>query len=113
MGRSRGELTTKIHALINENGLPLRYLLTPGQVALADKAYDADWIRNLIWELGPTAVIPSKPNRKMPKYFDKALYKNRNQIERFFGASNDQSAGSPPDTTKPHAIIWHSSTSPR
>ena len=103
MGRSRGGLTTKIHALTNENGLPLRYLLTPGQandappakillnslqpgqVVLADKAYDADWIRAMIWEQGATAVIPSKSNRKVPKEFDKALYKNRNQIERFFG----------------------------
>lgn len=103
MGRSRGGLTTKIHALTNENGLPLRYLLTPGQahdappakillnslqpgqVVLADKAYDADWIRNLIWEQGAEAVIPSKSNRKLPKTFDKTLYKNRNLIERFFG----------------------------
>jgi transposase len=103
MGRSRGGLTTKIHALVNENGLPLRYLLTPGQahdappakillnslqpgqVVLADKAYDADWIRELIWEQGAEAVIPSKSNRKLPKTFDKALYKNRNLIERFFG----------------------------
>lgn len=103
MGRSRGGLTTKIHALVNENGLPLRYLLTPGQandapparillnslqpgqVVLADKAYDADWIRNMIWEQGAKAVIPSKSNRKVPKEFDKVLYKNRNQIERFFG----------------------------
>ena len=103
MGRSRGGLTTKIHALTNENGLPLRYLLTPGQahdapparillnslqpgqVVLADKAYDADWSREMIWEQGAEAVIPAKSNRKMPKSFNKALYKNRNQIERFFG----------------------------
>ncbi|MCF6317271.1 MAG: transposase [Marinosulfonomonas sp.] len=85
MGRSRGGLTTKIHALVNEDGLPLRYLLTPGQVVLADKAYDADWIREMIWEQGAKAVIPSKSNRKLPKEFDKALYKNRSKIERFFG----------------------------
>ena len=95
MGRSRGGLTTKIHALTNENGLPLRYLLTPGQahdapaakillnslqpgqVVLADKAYDADWIKEMIWEQGAEAVIPSKSNRKLPKTFDKALYKQK------------------------------------
>jgi transposase len=103
MGRSRGGLTTKIHALVNENGLPLRFLLTPGEAhdtpparilldavqptqhVLADKAYDADWIRAMIWERGAEAVIPSKSNRKMPKEFDKEIYKQRNQIERFFG----------------------------
>lgn len=103
MGRSRGGLTTKIHALVNENGLPLRFHLTPGQAhdapaakplltglqpgqqVLADKAYDADWIRKLIWEQGAEAVIPSKSNRKIPPSFNKKAYQNRNIIERFFG----------------------------
>ena len=74
MERSRGGLNTKLHALVNENGLPLPFHLTPGQVhdapaaryllsdlqpgqqVLADKAYDADWIRELIWEQGAQAV---------------------------------------------------------
>jgi len=103
MGRSRGGLTTKIHALVNEVGLPIRLHLTPGQdhdapvcrvlldqlqpgqSVLADKAYDADWIRNMIWEQGAIAVIPSKSNRKIPKEFDAELYKMRNLIERLFG----------------------------
>jgi len=63
MGRSRGGLTTKIHALVEGRGLPLRLVLTGGQVhdtqaaaellaalpqetvVVADKGYDADWIR--------------------------------------------------------------------
>ena len=78
MGRSRGGLTTKIHALTNQEGLPIRYELTPGQAhdappcerllaslqpgqyVLADKAYDADWIREMIWEQGAIDVIPPK-----------------------------------------------------
>jgi transposase len=31
MGRSRGGLTTKIHALTDARGLPLELILTPGQ----------------------------------------------------------------------------------
>ena len=31
MGRSRGGLTTKIHALVDANGLPILLKLTPGQ----------------------------------------------------------------------------------
>ena len=58
--------------------------LQPGQWVLADKAYDADWIRNMIWEQGAIDVIPSKSNRKIPKEFDKELYRLRNKIERFF-----------------------------
>ena len=32
MGRSRGGLTSKIHAVVDTNGLPVRLALTPGQV---------------------------------------------------------------------------------
>jgi len=52
---------------------------------LADKAYDADWIREMIWEQGAIDVIPSKSNRKLPKAFNAEIYKERNKIERFFG----------------------------
>ena len=52
---------------------------------LADKAYDADWIREMIWEQGAIDVIPSKSNRKLPKDFDTEIYQERNKIERFFG----------------------------
>lgn len=31
IGRSRGELPTKIHALMDANGLPITLKLTPGQ----------------------------------------------------------------------------------
>lgn len=52
---------------------------------LADKAYDADWIREMIWKQGAIDIIPSKSNRKSPKDFDTEIYKERNKIERFFG----------------------------
>ena len=51
---------------------------------LADKAYDADWIRKMVWEQGAIDVIRSKSNRKIPKDFDKELYRRRNKIEPFF-----------------------------
>ena len=104
MGRSRGGLTTKIHAVVNEHGLPLRFHLTPGQasdatpckillqglhpsqIVLADKAYDADWIRDLIYEQGATARTPPKSNRTKRSYtYDQELYKQRNLVERFCG----------------------------
>src|SRR5438876_12337416 len=31
MGRSRGDLTSKIHAVVDTNGLPVRLALTPGE----------------------------------------------------------------------------------
>ncbi len=50
-----------------------------------DKAYDADWIRDMIREQGALDVIPPKANRKLPAGFDAELYKERDKIERFFG----------------------------
>jgi hypothetical protein len=37
----------------------LIYKLQPSQLLLADKTYDADWIKNMIWEQGTIDVIPS------------------------------------------------------
>ena len=63
MGRSRGGLTSKIHAVVDTTGLPVRLALRAGEahdnrlalsflsslrsgsMLLADRGYDADWIR--------------------------------------------------------------------
>jgi len=102
MGRSRGGLTTKVHALTDARGLPIKLALTPGQahdangaavlltdlpdgsVLLGDKAYDADWIRERIEAQGAAPNIPDKANRKQRHCFSKALYKERNHVERSF-----------------------------
>jgi transposase len=70
MGCSRGGLTTKIHAVVDALGRPIRLMLTAGQVhdshgarellveldsgtvVVGDKAYDADWIRDQIKDQG-------------------------------------------------------------
>lgn len=51
---------------------------------LADKAYDADRIRELIQDQGATPNIPPKSNRLWKPCFSKRLYRERNLIERFF-----------------------------
>ena len=74
MGRSRGGLTTKIHAVVDPQGLPIRLGLTPGQaldnkavpdllkslpenpMVLGDRAYDTDWIRQMIRSQGAWAT---------------------------------------------------------
>ena len=58
-GRSRGGLSTEIHAA-------------------ADRLHDA------ILEAGATPVIPPKRNRRHQHGYDKDIYKERNRIERFF-----------------------------
>jgi transposase len=102
MGRSRGGLTTKIHAVVDTNGLPVQLGLTPGEahdnrlcsvllnelspqtMLLADRGYDADWIRALASEQGAWANIPPKRNRKEAICFSPYLYRARNLVERFF-----------------------------
>jgi len=102
IGRSRGGLTSKIHAVVDANGLPVRLGLTPGEahdnrlcltlltglqprtMLLADRGYDADWIRALASEQGAWANIPPKRNRKDPICFSPYLYRDRNLVERFF-----------------------------
>ena len=51
---------------------------------LADRGYDADWIRAFVTERGAWANIPPKRNRKDPICFSPYLYRDRNLIERFF-----------------------------
>ena len=102
MGRSRGGLTTKVHALVDARGLPVRMVLTAGQVhdsqaaaellagleadsvVLADKGYDADWIRAMIEARDAAPNIPAKRNRTQRFCFSRSLYRERNRIERFF-----------------------------
>ena len=102
MGRSRGGLTTKIHALVDAEGRPIDIVLTPGQthdsqpapdllegmkqgaILLADKAYDNDAIREQLKKINAWANIPAKKNRKKTFPFSKWLYRYRNLVERFF-----------------------------
>ena len=54
------------------------------EAVIADKGYDADHLREAVLERGADPVIPSKSNRRAPLPYDKALYKERNLVERFF-----------------------------
>ena len=102
MGRSRGGLTSKIHALVDANGLPVRLAPTPGEahdnrlagkllsrlraalMLLADRGHDADWIGEFVAAKGAWANIPPKGNRKNSICFSPYLYRARNRVERFF-----------------------------
>ena len=102
MGRSRGGLTTKVHALVDANGLPITLKLTEGQahdgrsaadmldtvgegdVLLADRAYDSDGLRRMLAERGAWANVRPMPNRTNIPAFSRFLYRYRNLVERFF-----------------------------
>ena len=126
MGRSRGGLTTKIHALVDAEGRPIRIALTPGQahdgtatgallanlspgaILLADRAYDSNAIRQQAKDQDVWANIPPKRNRTGSFVFSAWLYRYRNLVERFFNKLKPFRgfAASPHDTTKTRITSW-------
>ena len=102
MGRSRGGLTTRIHALVDANGLPVVLKLSEGQAhdgssaagmlgnlgdgqfLLADRAYDSDALRQEMARSGAWANIKPMPGRINIPAFSSFLYRFRNLVERFF-----------------------------
>lgn len=95
-------MTTKILALTDALGNLVDFRLMPGQAhdlrcvpdlikdlnaehLLADRAFDADWLRLELAENDITPVIPPKSNRRFPASFDKETYKWRHLIENYFG----------------------------
>lgn len=102
MGRSRGGLTSKIHALVDAEGRPIELRLTGGQVhdaceaealieampegatLLGDKGYDSNAIREKAAAKNVWANIPNRSNRKQCFGFSPWLYRQRNLVEQFF-----------------------------
>ena len=102
MGRSRGGLTTKIHAVVDANGNPITLKLSEGQahdgrsavdlldtvqagqILLADRGYDSDGLRKKMADRGAWANIKPMPNRVNVPVFSPWLYRYRNLVERFF-----------------------------
>jgi transposase len=101
LGRSRGGFGTKIHAVVNGLGLPVKLTLTPGQAAdvteakslltdmqleevIGDKGYDSKQVVATVEAQGGKAVIPSRKNAVSPREIDWDRYKDRNLVERFW-----------------------------
>ena len=100
-------MNTKLHAVADAHGRPIRLFMTAGQVSdytgaaamsgslpkadwlLADKGYDADWLRNDLKDKGIRACIPGRKSRNTPVRYDKRRYKSRNRIEIMFGRLKD------------------------
>ncbi len=77
-------MNTKMHAICDAVGRPLRMFLTAGQVSdyrgaqalsdalpsadwlLADRGYDADWFRETLQDKKIRACIPGRKSRKVP-----------------------------------------------
>jgi len=84
IGRTKGGLNSKLHAICDNQGRPVRLLLTEGQQSdhkgaatllsdlpsatqmLGDKGYDSDAYREALIERGITPCIPPRAKRKNP-----------------------------------------------
>ena len=100
-------MNTKLHAVTDARGRPVRFLISAGQVSdytgaaamlgdlpqaewlLADQGYDADWLREALKVKGMKACIPGRKSRKTSVKYDKRRYKRRNRIEIMFGRLKD------------------------
>jgi transposase len=103
IGLSRGGKNTKIHAVVDALGNPVKLYLTPGNtndsavatevlscvtltgsVVLGDKAYGTSTIRSFIESSGASYCIPPKSNAIDPWECDYYHYKERHVVECFF-----------------------------
>ncbi|MEX0368789.1 MAG: IS5 family transposase [Ruegeria sp.] len=107
IGRTKGGMNSKLHAVTDAAGRPLRMFLTAGQRSdyigarallrdlpdakhmLADRGYDADWYREALESKGITPCIPSRKGRKVAIPHDEARYRKRHKIENSFARLKD------------------------
>ena len=100
IGRTKGGMNTKLHAVTDANGRPLSVFMTSGQISdyigaaalldelpkaqwlLADRGYDADWFRDALQEKRITSRIPGRKSRNEPIKYDKRRYRRRNYRRR-------------------------------
>ena len=106
IGRSHGDLTTKIYLLCNEASLPMDFLITGGEVhdvkpapelvarnkmmgLIADRAYGSSRLRELLAKLKREICMPAKSNAKIKVPHDQNIYKKRHRIENMFARIKD------------------------
>lgn len=96
-------MTTKVHAVTDGLGNPLRFVLSSGnrndiclakellepfdlrgKLIIADKGYDSDKLVRWIEERGGIVVIPSRVTAKHPRNTDWHTYKERHLVEKLF-----------------------------
>ena len=87
---------------MDEAGLPIRLSISPGQASdkaaapelidsltrsshvVADRGYDAMALVERIRARGAEAHIPTQRDRKAQRSVDRAIYRQRNLVERYF-----------------------------
>ncbi len=99
--RTKGGMNSKLHALTDSAGRPIRFFITAAQVSehigarallgslpgvewlLGDRGYDADWFREALEDDGIRACIAGRTRRKTPVTYDK--HRNRHLLAMRLG----------------------------
>lgn len=107
IGRTKGGLNSKLHAVVNGCGKPIVMALTAGQVSdhigakiiypalpnaetlIGDKGYDSDEFRAALKAKGIEPCIPPRSGRNAPATYSKTLYKQRHKVENTFAKLKD------------------------
>ncbi len=124
IGISRGGRTTKVHALGDIIGRPLRLVLRPGNTSdirgtdllvadaarikrmIADRGYAANTLCATLRAGNAIPIIPGRRNRKRPVQYDERRYTNCWRVEAMFCHLKElasppfRSAASPPNATR-------------
>jgi transposase len=76
---------------VNDGTMASALLARAGPIRrlIADRAYDANALRQLLRERGAEAVIPSTSSRNSPIPYDREAYRQRNRIERMWSRLKD------------------------
>ena len=100
-------MNTKLHAVTDAKGRPLKFFMTAGQISdytgaaallgslpaaewmIADWGYDADWFRDALKDKGIRPCIPGRKSRGKAVRYDKRRYRRRNRIEIMFSRLKD------------------------
>ncbi|RLK03567.1 transposase [Ruegeria conchae] len=100
-------MNTKLHAVTDSLGRPIRFFISAGRVSdytgardlvnslpsanwlLGDRGYDEDWFREALKDRGINPCIPGRKSRDKPFRYDKRRYKRSNRIEITFGRLKD------------------------
>jgi transposase len=107
IGRTKGGMNTKLHAVTDADGRPIRLFMTAGQISdytdptvfqsslpsadwlLADRDYDAEWFREALKDKGIKRCISGRKSRDKPIKHDKRRYKRRDRRKIMFGTLKD------------------------
>lgn len=107
IGRTKGGLNSKLHVVTEAEGRPILMFLSAGHRSdyvgaaallsslpqakslIADRGYDADWLRAALADKGIAPCIPVRSNRTTIIPHDPRLYRLRHRIENMFARLKD------------------------